>query len=62
MDVNNERLKTLSDRVDHAFSALIKDPDSPELNFAYENAKNDLKHCITSMRKNLESHHYSPRR
>ena len=53
MDVSNEHLKSLLEKTDEAFQALLKEPDSDELNDAYEAARVDLNSYISSMRHNL---------
>ncbi|MEG3766188.1 hypothetical protein [Alteromonas sp. 14N.309.X.WAT.G.H12] len=53
MDVNNDHLKALLEKTDKAFQALLKKPDSEELNCAYESAKNELNQYISAVRSNL---------
>lgn len=53
MDVNNEKLKVLFERVDDAFKALMRDPNSRPLHEEYELAKHELNSCLSSMRKDL---------
>ncbi|QJR80123.1 hypothetical protein CA267_004685 [Alteromonas pelagimontana] len=53
MDVNNQHLKTLLERTDTAFRELLKEPDSYDLNIAYEKAKEELDSYIVSLRQTL---------
>lgn len=53
MDVSNEHLKSLLEKTDQAFQALLKEPNSDELNDAYEAARAELSTYISSMRHNL---------
>lgn len=53
MDVSNERLKLLLARTDEAFQALLKEPDSIELNSAYDAAKAELDDYIGRLRAAL---------
>jgi hypothetical protein len=53
MDVSNEHLKVLLDQTDRAFKALLRDPDSHELNSQYEHAKAELNDYIVNIRKRL---------
>ena len=53
MDVSNEHLKTLLDQTDKAFKALLRDPDSHELNNQYEQAKRELNDYMVNVRKRL---------
>ena len=57
MDVSNEHLKSLLEKTDLAFQALLREPSSDELNNAYEAAKDELNRYITSMRHNLSQRH-----
>lgn len=42
MDVSNDHLKQLLEQTDTAFKALLKEPNSYELNDRYERAKDAL--------------------
>lgn len=53
MDVSNEHLKALLEKTDLAFQALLREPDSEELNLAYEDAKTELDNYISSVRQRL---------
>ena len=53
MDVSNEHLKALLEKTDLAFQALLREPDSEELNIAYEDAKAELDNYISSVRQRL---------
>ena len=53
MDVSNEHLKSLIERTDQAFQALLKEPDSSELSEAYEAARVELDSYVSSVRHNL---------
>ena len=53
MDVSNEHLKALLEKTDLAFQALLREPDSEELNSAYEDAKTELDNYISSVRQRL---------
>ncbi|MBU3021427.1 hypothetical protein [Aestuariibacter sp. A3R04] len=53
MDVSNEHLKALLEKTDLAFQALLREPDSEELNLAYEEAKAELDSYISSVRQRL---------
>ncbi|MBT0585264.1 hypothetical protein [Alteromonas oceanisediminis] len=55
MDVNNAYLRDLIDRTDSAFKSLLKDPNSHDLQDAYEAAKRDLNQYISSVKQGLPS-------
>lgn len=55
MDVSNDHLKYLFERTDVAFKALLREPDSAELNQAYESAKNELDSYIAVVRHSMTS-------
>lgn len=53
MDVENKQLEALLDKTDRAFKDLLEQPDSHELNCAYEDAKNELSEYLHNIRSNL---------
>ena len=55
MDVGNKQLEALLDKTDRAFKRLLEQPDSVELEAAYESAKDELSHFIRDMRNGLKS-------
>ncbi|MEW9797108.1 hypothetical protein [Alteromonas sp. CYL-A6] len=57
MDVTNKHLKVLLERTDNAFRALMRDPESSELNVAYESAKSDLDKYVASLKHTLNQRH-----
>ncbi len=57
MDLSNAHLKSLLEKTDVAFQALMQDPASPELNRAYDEAKVDLDTYVTSLRATLNQRH-----
>lgn len=54
MDVQNKHLEALLSKTDEAFKELMKNPDSSELNNAYESAKTELDLYLTDMRNQLK--------
>lgn len=55
MDINNAHLKSLMERTDLAFKALMHDPQSAQLNQEYEAAKQELDHYLSDMRQDLRN-------
>ncbi|MCW8107492.1 hypothetical protein OPS25_03110 [Alteromonas ponticola] len=53
MDVQNEHLKSLLDRTDLAFKALMQEPSSIERNSNYEDAKRELDSFVARLRSIL---------
>ena len=53
MDVEHKTLDTLLKKTDGAFKALLQDPDSAELNSAYEEAKDELNNYLNNMRTSM---------
>lgn len=53
MDVSNEHLRHLLERTDEAFRALMEEPSSDDLNDAYEQAKEELDHYVTTIKASL---------
>ncbi|MCV2883733.1 hypothetical protein OE749_03325 [Aestuariibacter sp. AA17] len=54
MDVEHKTLDMLLKKTDMAFKELLKNPDSPELNQAYESAKNELNSHLQEMRTSMK--------
>ena len=54
MDVENKRLEALLDKTDRAFKLLLEQPDSLELNTAYEDAKVELDEYLQDIRSHLK--------
>lgn len=54
MDVNNSHLKRLIDKTDDAFKDLMREPQSSDLNQAYEQAKNELNRYLVSIRSQVK--------
>ena len=50
MDVNNARLRCLLNRTDEAFKQLLNQPESNELNNAYESAKSELDQYVNQLK------------
>ena len=57
MDVNNSHLKRLIDKTDDAFKNLLREPQSSDLNQAYEAAKNELDRYLVSVRAQVNERH-----
>ncbi|MFC3094562.1 hypothetical protein [Alteromonas sediminis] len=57
MDVSNEHLKSLLEQTDRAFKALLREPDSHELNNQYELAKRQLNSYVMDVRRRLGDDH-----
>lgn len=53
MDVSNKTLETLLDKTDRAFKRLLEQPESTELNNAYEHAKLELNSFLRAMREDM---------
>ncbi len=53
MDVKNQHLKSLLERTDSAFKALLQEPGSTERNTDYEEAKKALDSYVASLRSTL---------
>ncbi len=51
MDVENKQLEVLLAQTDQAFKKLLEDPQSGELNHAYESAKSALDSYLLDMRE-----------
>ena len=54
MDGNNPQLEMLLNNTDVAFQRLLQDPESMELNNAYEDAKNALDGYLLELRNSLK--------
>ena len=54
MDVNNALLRDLIDRTDVAFQSLLKNPNSHDLQDAYDAAKQNLNRYIASVKNGNE--------
>lgn len=54
MDDNNPQLEMLLNNTDQAFQRLLQNPDSMELNDAYEDAKNALDGYLIDLRNSLK--------
>lgn len=54
MDSNNQQLKELLEKTDHAFQALMDEPGSSELQSAYDEAKQELDHYVVKFREQLQ--------
>ena len=54
MDAGNKQLEALLDKTDQAFKQLLEQPDSTELESAYEDAKNELSDFLHNMRSGLK--------
>jgi hypothetical protein len=57
MDENNQHLRRLLEQTDIAFKALMQEPNSSDLNAAYDNAKAELDRYIVSLRNSLAQRH-----
>ncbi len=54
MDGENPQLEALLNNTDLAFQRLLRDPNSSELNDAYENAKSALDGYLVDLRDSLK--------
>ena len=54
MEAGNKELEALLDKTDRAFKQLLEQPDSTELESAYETAKNELSDFLHVMRNGLK--------
>ncbi|MCC2617460.1 hypothetical protein LJ739_14500 [Aestuariibacter halophilus] len=54
MDTNNQQLERLLAETDVAFARLLRDPNSDELQHAYDMAKAELDNYLDLMRSQLQ--------
>lgn len=54
MDLENRELDTLLAETDFAFKKVMQNPDSCELNAAYDAAKRELDNYLLSMKDSLK--------